>query len=117
MEDREEVGLFHLFQPNSFVDSVKIKTKDGFLCRIFPIELFEFLLRDGIIRIDIISQKDIMYSGHRTHANMTELLTRGWDDKADKVVHIHFEEVSEKKFPGHPVWVSLRRLDCQSHSW
>ena len=51
MEDREEVGLFHLFQPNSFVDSVKIKTKDGFLCRIFPIELFEFLLQDGIIKL------------------------------------------------------------------
>ena len=87
------MGLFCLFQPNSFFDSVKIKTKDGFLRGVFPIELLEFLLGDRIIRDDIISREYIMYSGHRARANMTELLTRCRDDKANKVVNIYFKKV------------------------
>jgi hypothetical protein len=92
------VGLFCLFQPNSFFDSVKIKTKDGFLRGVFPIKLIEFLLGDRIVRIDIISlvsREYIMYSGHRAHANMTELLTRCRDDKANKVVNIYFKKVAK----------------------
>ena len=48
-----EVGSFRLFQPDSFIDSIKIKTKDGFLCRIFPIELLEFLLE--MVSLSLIS--------------------------------------------------------------
>jgi len=85
------VGSFCLFQPNSFLDS--IKAEDGYLCGVFPIELFEFLLGDGIVRVNLISREYIMYSGHRAHANMTELLTQCRYDKANKVVDIYFEEV------------------------
>ncbi len=35
VENREEVGLFCLFQPNRFLNSVKIKTEDGFLRGVF----------------------------------------------------------------------------------
>ena len=71
MEDREEVGLFCLFQPDSFIDSIKIKAKDGFLCRIFPIQLLEFLFGDGVIIVDLICQENIVYSRHCACANMT----------------------------------------------
>ena len=87
------MGSFCFFQPNSFFNSVKIKTEDGFLRGVFPIELLEFLLGDRIVRIDIISREYIMYSGHRADANMTELLTRCRDDKANKVVNIYFKKV------------------------
>ena len=33
-----------------------------------------------------------MYSGHHARAYMTELLTRCWDDKANKVVNIYFKK-------------------------
>jgi len=66
MEDREEVGLFRLFQPDSFVDSIKIKTKDGFLCIIFPIELLEFLFGNGVVIVDLICREDIVYSRRLT---------------------------------------------------
>ena len=62
MEDREEVGLFRRFQPDSFVDSIKIKTKDGFLCIIFPIELLEFLFGNEVVIVDLICREDIVYS-------------------------------------------------------
>ena len=93
MEDREEVGSFCLFQPNSFLDSTKIKTEDGFFRGVFPIELLEFLLRDRIVRVDIISREYIMYSGHCARAIMMEMLTRCQDDKANKVVNIYFKKV------------------------
>jgi hypothetical protein len=51
VEDREEVGSFCLFQPNSFVDSVKIEAKYGLCSSIFPIALLELILRDGVIGI------------------------------------------------------------------
>ncbi len=56
-EDREEVGLFCLFQTNGFVNSVKIKTKYGLCSSIFPIALLELLLRDGVIGIVVVSGK------------------------------------------------------------
>ena len=65
-----------------------------FLRGVFPIELLEFLLGDRIVRIDIISREYIMYSGHRAHANMTELLTRCRDDKANKVINLCFKKVA-----------------------
>ena len=71
MEDSEEAGSFCLFQPDSSIDSVKIKTKDGFLCRIFPIKLLEFLFGDGVIIGDLICQKNIVYSRYCACANMT----------------------------------------------
>ena len=71
IEDCEEVGSLCLFQPNSFIDSVKIEAGGGFLCRIFPIELVEFLFGDGIIIVDLIRWEDIVYSRHRACANMT----------------------------------------------
>jgi len=71
MEDHEEVGSFRLFQPNSFIDSVKIKAEDGFLCRIFPIELLEFLFGDGTVIIDLIRREDIVCMSLRACANMT----------------------------------------------
>jgi hypothetical protein len=61
MEDREEVGSFYLFRPDSFIDSVKIKANDGFLCRIFLIELLEFLFGDGVIIVDLIRRENIVY--------------------------------------------------------
>jgi len=70
MEDREEVGSFRLFQLDSFIDSVKIKTKEGFLCRIFPIELLKFIFGDGVVIVDLIRREDIVYSRHRACANM-----------------------------------------------
>ena len=66
MEDREEVGLFCRFQPDSFVDSIKIKTKDGFLCIIFPIELLEFLFGNEVVIVDLICREDIVYSRRLT---------------------------------------------------
>jgi hypothetical protein len=89
------VGSFCLFKPNIFFDSVKIKTEDGFLRGVFPIELFEFLLGDRSVRIDIISREYIMYSGHSACANMTELLTKCQDDKANKVVNMYFKKVAK----------------------
>ena len=94
------MGSFCLFQPNSFLDSVKIKAGDGFRRGVFPIKLIEFLLRDWIIRVDLISREYIMYSGHRARADMTELLTRCRYDKATKVVDIFFEEVLKKIVQG-----------------
>ncbi len=95
MENREEVGSFCLFQPNNFLNSIKIKTEDGFCRGVFPIKLLEFLLGDWIIRVDLISREYFMYSGHRARANMTELLSRCRDDQANKVIDIYFEEVSK----------------------
>jgi hypothetical protein len=95
VENREEVGSFCLFQPNSFLNSVKIKTEDGFLSGVFPIELLEFFVGDWIIRGDLISREYIMYSGHCARADMTELLARCRDDQANKVINIYFKEVSK----------------------
>ncbi len=89
------MGSFCFFQPNSFLDSGKIKAEDGFLRGIFLIELHEFLLGDQIVRVDIISREYIMYSGHCARVNMPELLMRCRDDKANKVVNMYFEEVSK----------------------
>jgi hypothetical protein len=95
VEDREEVGLFCLFQPNVFVDSIKIKIEYGLCSSIFPIALLELLLRDGVIGIVVISHEDIMDSHHSAYAHMPELLLRGRYDQADKIINIYFEEVSE----------------------
>ena len=96
MEDREEVGLFCLFQPNGFVDSIKIKTNYGLHSSIFPIALLELLLRDGVIGIVVISHEDIMDSHHSAYAHMPELLLRGRYDQADEIINIDFKEVSEE---------------------
>ena len=96
------MGSFCLFQPNSFFDSVKFEAEDGFLRGVFPIKLVEFLLGDRIVRVDLISREYIVYSGHCTRTTMTELLTRCWDDKANKVVNIYFKEVSKKTVQGIP---------------
>ena len=37
-----------------------------------------------------------MDSSHSAYANMKELLLRGWDDKADEIINIDFEEVLEE---------------------
>jgi hypothetical protein len=96
MEDREEVGLFCLFQSNGFVDSVKIKTEYGLGSSIFPIALLELLLRDRVIGIVVVSREDILDSHHSACAHMLELLLRGRYDQADKIINIDFKKVSEE---------------------
>jgi hypothetical protein len=96
VEDREEVGLFCLFQPNGFVDSVKIKTEYGLHSSIFPIALLELLLRDGVIGIVVVSQEDIVDSHHSACAYMPELLSGGRYNQADEIINIDFKKVSEE---------------------